>query len=501
MGTPLPNPPPPRGEGVILQSEAPPVAHDADRIARALAARLGAARVVTDQARLARYRGIAWGAPTWKVPLARPPAAPLLAVRPATAEDVVAVVKLAQQSGTPIVPHGAGTGVHAGATPVEGSILLDIGSMDRIHRVSRQDRTATVQAGVLLGDLDHAASAKGLLVGHDPWSQPIASVGGAVSTNGVGYLAGKYGAMGEQVVGMEVVLASGEVLRTRPVPKSSTGPSLRNLFIGAEGVFGIITEIDVRLFPIPELRLLAGYRFPRFEAGLEAVVEMASLQLRPSMIDYEEESAGSDLHVGVLADLPSMMFLAFEGFREQAEAERRRADEICRRLGGEPREPAEAERFWDRRHEPAERYQQQLQLDPQGVARSDRLRRWTSSYLNLGMRASTIQEFRQRAARELVPYRLVVKDSGLWGMPELYSVRLEHLRPDDPRAPDELDAGTEAALRIAHELGGSMEYCHGVGLRLAHLMGAELGVGLDVLRRMKQALDPNGLLNPGKLGL
>jgi FAD/FMN-containing dehydrogenase len=95
----------------------------------------------------------------------------------------------------------------------------------------------------------------------------------------------------------------------------------------------------------------------------------------------------------------------------------------------------------------------------------------------------------------------VVKDAGLWGVPELLSVRFEHQDPDSPEAPSELDMGTDLGLRLAHELGGSMEYCHGVGLKLAHLMASEWGAGLEALRRMKQALDPQGLLNPGKLGL
>jgi FAD/FMN-containing dehydrogenase len=100
-----------------------------------------------------------------------------------------------------------------------------------------------------------------------------------------------------------------------------------------------------------------------------------------------------------------------------------------------------------------------------------------------------------------VPYRLVVKDSGVWGIPELFSVRFEHMEPGTADAARELDAGTDLGLQIAQDLGGSMEYCHGVGLRLAHLMASELGTGLEALRRLKRALDPDWLLNPGKLAL
>jgi FAD/FMN-containing dehydrogenase len=472
----------------------------ADRVAASLQEALGVDRVITDPNRLAGYRGVAWGPAVSKLPLARPPARALVAVTPQSAADVVKVVEVARKLGAPIVPHGAGTGVHAGAAPVEGSILLDLGAMNRILSISREDRAARVEPGVLLGDLDRRAADHGLMVGHDPWSQPIASVGGAASTNGVGYLAGKYGSMGEQVLGVEAVLGTGDLFRTRPVPKSSTGPSLRHLFIGAEGVFGIITELEVRLFPIPERRVLVGYRFPRFESGLDAVLEMMAISLRPSMIDYEEDDPEPGaLRLGALIDLSSLMFLAFEGFAEEVDAQQRRAGEICLRSGGEPLSEAETQEFWDTRHESADRYLQQRREDPLGLER--RARQWTSTYLNIGLPASAIQPYRERAAQEIAPYRLAVKASGLWGIPELYSVRLEHQVPDDPRAAEDLEAGTDLGLRIAQDLGGSMEYCHGVGLRLAHLMEAEHGAGMNVLRRLKAALDPDGLLNPGKLAL
>jgi alkyldihydroxyacetonephosphate synthase len=340
------------------------------------------------------------------------------------------------------------------------------------------------------------------MVGHDPWSQPIASVGGAVSTNGVGYLAGKYGAMGEQVLGLEAVLANGDIIRARGVPKSSTGPSLKHLFIGAEGVFGLITEIDVRLFPIPERRDILGFHFRRFEDGLDAVLEMSAIGLRPSMIDFEENEPDPGLlRIGELVDLPSPMYLALEGFEEEVVAQSQRATRICVRHQGAPMAHEEALDFWDTRHHSAERYLVQKREDPAGLAQLNRVRRWTTAYLNVTLPAGSIQEYRVRAAHELAPYRLAVKASGLWGIPELLSVKFEHLAPNDPRSVDELDAGTDHGLRLAQELGGSMEYCHGVGLRLSHLMDAELGNGLDALRALKRALDPQGLLNPGKLAL
>jgi FAD/FMN-containing dehydrogenase len=160
----------------------------------------------------------------------------------------------------------------------------------------------------------------------------------------------------------------------------------------------------------------------------------------------------------------------------------------------------EAQRFWDTRHSSADRWVKQRAEDPESLRRRGAWRTSTT-YINVTLLPSLIQEYRERAARELAPLHLAVKDSGIWGIPELFSVRFQHLDPTSPSAPDEVEEGMDRGLALAHELGGSMEYCHGVGLRLAHMMAAELGEGLEALRRIKRALDPDWLMNPGKLAL
>ncbi|MBI4213872.1 MAG: FAD-binding oxidoreductase [Chloroflexi bacterium] len=467
-----------------------------EAVADRLSAALGPHKVITDPNRLAGYRGIAWGAAASRNDLAWPVGPPAAVAVPASTDDVVAVIGVARETRTPVVPYGAGTGVHAGAAPLQGSIVVDVGAMNQVMAISRTDRSARVQPGVLLGALDRISAEHGLMMGHDPWSQPIASVGGAVSTNGVGYLAGKYGSMGEQVLGLEVVLGTGQIVRVRALPKTSTGPQMRHFFIGAEGVLGVITEVTLRLYPIPERRSVAGYWFPRFEDGLAAVLDMVAIQLRPSMIDYEEDSSREQAVLGLLVDVPSAMYLAFEGFREEVAAQTVRADAICRAHLATPMSREAPRKFWDTRHEASDRWVEQRKRGEVASAQ------WTTASLpNVSLPVSAIQEFRERAARELAPYRLAIQASGLWGMPELFSVRFVHVAPGDPQAADELDAGTDAGLRLVQELGGSMEYCHGVGLTLAHLMPNEWGVGLEALRRVKGALDPDHILNPGKLGL
>ena len=175
-----------------------------------------------------------------------------------------------------------------GAVPVDGSIVINLRSLETIDQIDRDGRQATVAAGAILDDVENALTPHGLLLGHDPWSRPIATIGGAISTNGMGYLAGKYGSMGEQVQGLKVVLGSGEVIETPSVPKIA-GPDLDNLFIGAEGAMGIITEATLEIFPQPEERSLHSFRFSDFTSGFNAVQEMYSIGLHPAMLYFDEE--------------------------------------------------------------------------------------------------------------------------------------------------------------------------------------------------------------------
>ena len=188
-------------------------------------------------------------------------------VKPRSVQQVSEVVKLASAHRLPVVPYGGGTGVMGAALPVRGGIVMDLKGLNQILNISPRDLTATVEAGVVLEDLVRALEPHGLMPGHDPWSVPIATVGGAISTNGVGYRAASYGPMGEQVLGLEVVLPSGEVLTTRSVPKYSSGPNLNHLFIGTEGVFGIIAKATLRVFRQPEERSFATVGFDSFDKG------------------------------------------------------------------------------------------------------------------------------------------------------------------------------------------------------------------------------------------
>ena len=408
-------------------------------------------------------------------------------VKPRSVRHVVDVIKLAASSETPVVPHGSGTGVMGGALPVQGGIVMDLRGLDRVLAVNPVDRTVEVEAGVILEDLAKALEKYGLMLGHDPWSVPIATVAGSISTNGVGYRAASYGSMGDQVLGLEVVLPSGQVLATRSVPRYSSGPNLNHLFIGTEGVFGVITKATLRVFRLPEIRTFATMGFDSFERGFEAVAELFALGLRPTLVDLTEEPGE-----GV------RLYMMYEGYREGALAQRTRSLNVCRDFGGSDLGDEQALDYWNTRYRSAETYRDEMLNQPRSVRWQGRGSRGLD-YPHMALPVSRVLEFRRRCDEILSRKGLRAVEYSIWTQPELFSMLLAPAWETTDYSAESLSEAVDEVLTLAQDMGGTMEYCHGVGVKLAHLLPREMGEGFDIAKAIKRAMDPNNIMNPGKL--
>ena len=460
-----------------------------DSLIESLTQALGQENVLTDPYDLDRYSGDAlsptraFGAEDAFDRLAD------VVARPGSTEDVCAVLKLANASGTPVIPYGGGTGVMGATVPALGGIILDLQRMNKVLAIDPTDMTAEVEAGVVLEDLENALALQGLMPGHDPYSVPIATVAGTISTNGVGYRAGAHGPMGDQVVALEVVLADGRILSTRAVPNQSSGPSLKHLFIGSEGVFGVITKATIRVLRLPEAQVFSAVAFDTFDQGFHAAAEMFALGVRPTLVDLTEEDDGITFH------------LLFEGFKEGVEATEKRALSVCTQFGGRLLGPGPTTAYWEDRRQSAENYK----VSALGKPRSVRWSRWRGrrgfDYLHLGLPISKVLEYRKKCDVIMAKSGVRVVEYAIWSRPELFSMLIVTESGAADASSERLGETVEQVLKLAQDMGGVMEYCHGVGVKLNHLLAREMGVGQDVVGALKLALDPNNIMNPGKLGL
>ena len=413
--------------------------------------------------------------------------APTLLVRPETSDEIQAILHVVAQFRVPVVTYGGGTGLMGAAIAAHGGVMVDTSRMKRIDAISREDMMFTAQPGVVLEDAYTRLDEEQLLFAHDPWTRPIATIGGAISTNSLGYLGAKYGSMGSQLLGLETVLPNGKLLKTRPAQFSSTGFDLRRLFIGTEGLYGIVTSAVIRAFPTPETLELASYGFQSFEAAHRAITMLRVNDVRPTMLDYGEEPASKE---------ESQLNLAFDGTKEETVAQSARAQRVLTENGARKLDNSEAVEFWEHRHDIALMFSRRVSNAEPGPEPKTKF-----DYVHISMPASRVVAFRKGLLHIATDNGVNVLEVGLWHGPELVSLVLSSRSNDPKKVAKRLWRASNLIIRRAQDLGGAMEYCHGVGMKLAHLMQREHGIGLEVMRKIKKAIDPLGVMNPGKEGL
>ncbi len=407
----------------------------------------------------------------------------LAVAEPADAGELSAVVRSAAAEGVPLVARGGGSGLMGAAAVVRPAVVVDLRRMNAVA-IDADACLVRAGAGATLASVEEALVPHGLMLGHDPWTVGVATVGGAIGTNGLGYLGARAGSIAAQVQALEAVLADGRIVRTRPSPARSVGLDPARLLVGTEGTLGIVTEATLAVLPRPEERLVRGYRMPSFEAGVAVAARCRRTGIRVASLDVSAED---------LPPAPASLLIVFDGLRGEAHLHAERALALVHAAGGEASSDAEAAEKWAARHAIAERWAASRNARAGGWLRGGQF-----DYAHVGVPLAALGEVRAAAHALIRRHRLDLVEEGLWHWPELYSVVVT--------GPVDAAAGVretvEGVLRAAQDAGGTMEYCHGVGWKLAHLMEREHGAaGLDVLRRVKAALDPAGILNPGKEGL
>ena len=405
-------------------------------------------------------------------------------------EEVAAVVRLCAEHGVPIIPYGVGSSVEGHVLATRGGISLDLSGMNQVLAIHAEDGDATVQAGVTRKQLNDALKGTGLFFPIDPGAD--ATLGGMAATRASGTNAVRYGTMRENVMATTTVLADGRIMKTGGrARKSSAGYDLTRLLVGSEGTLGIMTELTVKLYPIPEAISAAVCTFPSIEAAVQTVIQTIQLGVpvaRIELLDALSLKAINLFSKTTLAEAPTLFF-EFHGSPAGVEEQAQTVQAIADDLGGANFEwatrPEDRSRLWQARHDA---YFACLQLKP-GCRCFP-----TDVCVPISRLAECIAETQADIAQVSIPIALF----GHVGDGNFHLVVL--VDTDNPKEMEEAAWISRRVVERAIAMEGTCTGEHGIGLGKKKYLVAEHGeVAVDVMRAVKAALDPCGLWNPGKV--
>ncbi len=418
------------------------------------------------------------------------PAAPDIVCFPKSTDEVAAIVRISAGYGVPIVPFGAGTSLEGHVQAIRGGITIDMREMNAVVRTSVEDLDATVESGVTRLQLNRALRNTGLSFPIDPGAD--CTIGGMAATRASGTTAVRYGTMRENVLGLTVVLADGRVIHTGTrARKSAAGYDLTRLFVGSEGTLGVITEVTVRLHPLPEAVSAAICSFATLQGAVETVI--ATIQLgvpvaRIELLDETQVDAVNRYSKTTYPVAPTLLF-EFHGdndrhVREQAAAVEALAEEHGGHGFAWATKLEDRERLWQARHDAL---YAALALRPGARA-------WTTDVcVPISRLADCILETRKDTVTASFPVALV----GHAGDGNFHLVFV--LDPANAAELAEASALNERMVMRALAMGGTCTGEHGVGYGKMKYLEAEHGPALEVMRAIKRALDPDNRMNPGKM--
>jgi glycolate oxidase len=418
---------------------------------------------------------------------------PDVVVFPATTEEVAAVLRVANERRVPVIPRGSGTNLSAGTVPHRGGIVLVLTRMNALKEISEGDLVAVCEPGVRTIELAQAVASRGLLFPPDPGSQTTATLGGNVAECSGGLRALKYGVTRDYVLGVEAVLATGEVIRSGGrLVKDVAGYDLRRLLCGSEGTLAVMTELTLRLMPAPEASGTGMAYFRELGDAARAVSRVLASGILPVTLEFLDQvcigSVEDFAHIGLDTTAGALLIFGQDGDPGSIERDMARMAEACEaegatavRLAGSPEEAAEVLEARRAALPSLSRLEPLTILEDATVPRS-RI-------------AEMVDHIQQIAGR----YDLKIGTFGHAGDGNLHPTAV--LDPADEDAVNRAHAAFAEIFARALELDGSITGEHGVGLVKLRYLEQQLGTEhLALLRRIKAAFDPNGILNPGKLG-
>jgi glycolate oxidase len=413
---------------------------------------------------------------------------PFAVVRPVSREEVVKTLKFASARGIPVVPRGSGTSLTGASVPVRGGIVLDFSLMNHIKEIDTKNSLVVVEPGVVYDELNRVLAGKGFYFPSEPGSGKVCTVGGMAGTNATGIRAVKYGPTRDYVLAIEVVLASGKVLRLGSKARTtSSGYSIKNLFVGSEGTLGAFTELTLHIVPKPTHFSTARMTFNSIEDAANAVPSMMEQGIRPSVLEILDSAALQTIRSFSKVELPeaeAMLLLEIDGFCDDVETKVKKATEICKASGASrieySKNAVERDRLWEARKAayPCLARRSPLLLSEDVTVPVSRL-------------SELLREIR-RISRK---YRIRTATFGHAGEGVLHPNFLLSDKSELGMAKKAMKELFITAIRLEGTISGE----HGIGFDKADLVGIEHRSSLPVMKGIKKLLDPCNIMNPGKV--
>lgn len=417
-------------------------------------------------------------------------------VMPESTEDVSKILRFANDNSVPVIPRGSGTSVVGAHLAPRGGIVLDMCRMNRILDIDAQEFLARVEAGTVCGDLNRELARYKVFFPPDPGSSTIATIGGMVNTNASGLRAVKYGTTKDYVHGLTAVLADGTILRTgTKAPKTSTGYDLTRLFVSSEGTLGVVTEVLLRIIPLPSYIAFAMALFEKLDDAGRAVTEILTSGIplcAGEIMDRVCIEVVKDAMKLDIPDVEAMLIMEVDGHRQAVIEQIQQIEGICRKHHG-------LDVRWS--DNPAERAQ--MWAGRAGlVSALSRLRpgaRLVPVAEDFGVPITRIPEAIKGAQDISTRNDILIATFGHVGDGNIHTTFIMDVRNKDEW--DKLAKASEELVEMTLKLEGTLSAEHGVGEAKAAWIARERGKGIGVARKIKEALDPKGILNPGKLDL
>ena len=416
---------------------------------------------------------------------------PDVIIWPKTVEQISQILKIANEEKIPVTPFAEGSGVVGGAIPVRGGIIIDMKKFNKILEINDKNLTVTVEAGINGMNLERFLNAKGYTSGHIPQSLYTSSVGGYIAHRAAGQFSTKYGKIEDIVLGMEVVLPQGEIINFKTIARASTGPLLDKLFIGGEGTLGIVTKATLKIWPYPEKRALISYAFPTIEDSLEATRKILRTQVYPAVMRiYDKDETKRHFVDAKKAKDKVMVIFVCEGNSKLVNLEETITREVCEKHSGVDCGEQPVEHWFESRFRIKE----------------------TSMFPPFKIVADTIEVACMWDKAAELYYKVKEALSSIVGN-LLISAHISHFYPNGvgyyftfggvpPKTKSDFDFYKKCwntTVKAVEEAGGSFGHHHGVGINRSQWMPLEWGKAFETLKSIKNTLDPNNILNPGKI--